>query len=81
VTHDGSTQTRPLADDAARGMPRLPLWATSLTLETGLLHMIARSDHFREWWGYGVFGLIASHGTQEEQRTRNRQRAVPTTAA
>ena len=41
MTHDGSTQTRPLADDAARGMPRLPLWAASLTIETGLLHMIA----------------------------------------
>ena len=31
MTHDGSTQTRPLADDAARGMPHLPLWAASLT--------------------------------------------------
>jgi hypothetical protein len=53
MTHDRSTQTRPLADDAARGMPRLPLWVASLTIETGLLHMIACSDHFREWWGYG----------------------------
>ena len=39
MTHDGSTQTRPLADDAARGMPRLPLWAASPTIETGLLHI------------------------------------------
>ena len=31
MTHDGSTQARPLADDAARGMARLPLWAASLT--------------------------------------------------
>ena len=30
MTHDGSTQTRPLADDAARGMPHLSLWAASL---------------------------------------------------
>ena len=32
MTHDGSTQARPLADDPARGMPRLPLWAASLTI-------------------------------------------------
>jgi hypothetical protein len=29
-------------------MPRLPLWAASLTIETDLLHMIACSNHFRE---------------------------------
>jgi hypothetical protein len=33
-------------------MARLPLWAASLTIETGLRHMIACSDHFREWWGF-----------------------------
>ena len=60
MTHDGSTQARPLADDPARGMPRLPLWAASLTIETGLLHAIACSDHFREWWGYGVFFLAVA---------------------
>jgi hypothetical protein len=60
VTHDGSTQTRPLADDAARGMPRLPWWAAILALETGLLHMIAGSDHVRAWWGYGVFFLVVA---------------------
>ena len=60
MTHDGSTQARPLADDAARGMARLPLWAASLTIETGLLHMIACSDPFRAWWGYGVFFLVVA---------------------
>jgi hypothetical protein len=45
VTHDGSTQTRPLADDAARGMPRLPLWAASLTIETGRLPVATTSGN------------------------------------
>ena len=60
MTHDGSTPIRPVADDAARGMPRLPWWAASLTLETGLLHMIAGSDHVRARWGYGVFFLVVA---------------------
>jgi hypothetical protein len=38
------------------------LWAVSLTIETGLLHLSACSEHFREWWGYGVFLLVVALG-------------------
>jgi hypothetical protein len=41
-------------------MARLPLWAASLTIETGLLHMIACSDHVRAWWGYGIDFLVVA---------------------
>jgi hypothetical protein len=44
----------------AEGPPRLRLWAGSLAMETGLLHVIASGDHFREWWGYGLFFLVVS---------------------
>lgn len=60
MKQDVSTQAGSLADDPARGRPCLPLWAASLTIETGLLHLIACSDHFREWWGYGVFFLVVA---------------------
>jgi hypothetical protein len=80
VTHDGSTQTRSLADDAARGMPCLPLWAASLTIETGLLHLSACSAHVREWWGYGVFlpGRRAlPHHWRHRLARQEQPRAVP----
>ena len=35
-------------------------WAGSLTIEAGVLHLIVCEDHFREWWGYGVFFLVVA---------------------
>ena len=35
-------------------------WAGSLTIEAGVLHLIACQDHFHEWWGYGVFFLVVA---------------------
>ena len=50
---------------AAEGWPRSPMaavapWAASLTIEAGVLHLIACQDHFREWWGYGLFFLLVA---------------------
>ncbi len=39
---------------------RLQLWAGAMVIQTGMVHVIAGSDHFKEWWGYGVFFLIVS---------------------
>ncbi len=60
MKQDAPATARSPFDDPAREMPLLPLWTASLTIETGLLHLIACSDHFREWWGYGVFFLIVA---------------------
>jgi len=53
-----STGTAP-REPAVDGV-RVAAWAASVALETGLLHVLACADHFREWWGYGVFFLIVA---------------------
>ncbi len=37
---------------------RLPYWAAGLSFVAGLVHMLATSEHFNEWWGYGTFFIL-----------------------
>lgn len=39
---------------------RLILRAAVLSIVAGLLHGVVTPDHFAEWWGYGLFFLLAS---------------------
>lgn len=39
---------------------RLHLTAAALAAAAGLIHALAGSDHFSEWWGYGFFFLGVS---------------------
>jgi hypothetical protein len=32
----------------------------ALSLVAGLLHLWVMPEHFEEWWGYGVFFLVAA---------------------
>jgi MFS family permease len=34
--------------------------AAALSLVTALIHLWVMPEHFREWWGYGAFFLIAA---------------------
>ena len=42
------------------GTERLILRASVLSIVAGLVHGIVTPDHFAEWWGYGLFFLLAS---------------------
>ena len=47
--------------DAARNASeRLLLRACVLSLVAGLIHGIVTPDHFAEWWGYGLFFIVAA---------------------
>lgn len=35
-------------------------WAGGLSIAAGLLHGILAPDHLAEWWGYGLFFLLAA---------------------
>lgn len=39
---------------------RLLQRASVLSIVAGLLHGVVTPDHFAEWWGYGLFFLLAS---------------------
>jgi len=39
---------------------RLLLRVCALSLVAGLIHGIVTPDHFAEWWGYGVFFIVAA---------------------
>ena len=54
------SQRRAAPPDAPPIPSRLQLWAASLAIEAGIVHVIAGSDHFREWWAYGVFFSVVS---------------------
>ena len=36
------------------------LYAAALSLIAALIHLWAMPEHFEEWWGYGIFFLIAA---------------------
>lgn len=38
------------------------LWAACLSIAAGLLHGLNVQEHLREWWGYGLFFLLAAAG-------------------
>lgn len=44
----------------ARGNPRLLRWAAGLSVFAGVLHSLLTSSHFEQWWGYGVFFMLAA---------------------
>lgn len=35
------------------------LWAGGLSIAAGFLHMLIIEEHLVEWWGYGVFFMLA----------------------
>jgi hypothetical protein len=39
---------------------RLLTRVCALSIAAGLMHGLVTSDHFAEWWGYGVFFLVAA---------------------
>ena len=40
---------------------RIVLYAgAALSSEAALIHLLAMSEHFDEWWGYGAFFLVAA---------------------
>src|SRR5215216_5695045 len=39
---------------------RVFLYAAALSLIAALMHVWAMPEHFEEWWGYGIFFLIAA---------------------
>ena len=43
-----------------RGTETLILRASVLSIVAGLLHGAVTPNHFAEWWGYGLFFLLAS---------------------
>src|SRR5215217_7330059 len=43
----------------ARGWDRTLYAAAALSLLAGLIHLWVAPEHFEEWWGYGVFFLVA----------------------
>jgi hypothetical protein len=45
---------------AASSGSRRQLWAAILAIQTSQLHVTASSDHFSEWWGYGVFFAVVA---------------------
>src|SRR5438128_12033347 len=45
--------------DAARADARLERWAAAAMLGSGAVHGLLVRSHLREWWGYGVFFLVA----------------------
>lgn len=42
-----------------RETKRALLWAGGLSIAAGLLHMLVIEEHLAEWWGYGVFFMLA----------------------
>jgi hypothetical protein len=43
-----------------RGTESLVYWAGILSLGAGAIHGVATLEHWREWWGYGVFFMLAA---------------------
>src|SRR5215213_7456158 len=43
----------------ATGRERTLYAAAALSLLAGLLHLWVTPEHFEEWWGYGVFFVVA----------------------
>lgn len=41
----------------ARG---LLAWAAGLSIVAGVMHSLLTTSHFEEWWGYGVFFMLAA---------------------
>lgn len=41
-------------------VPNLERWAGLVSLAAGTVHGILTPDHFAEWWGYGVFFIVAA---------------------
>jgi hypothetical protein len=39
---------------------RVLYWAAGLSVAAGLVHGIAAPEHLSEWWGYGVFFILAA---------------------
>lgn len=35
-------------------------WAAGLSILAGVLHSLLTTSHFEEWWGYGVFFMLAA---------------------
>lgn len=35
-------------------------WAAALSVAAGFIHLVAFSEHLREWWAEGVFFLLAA---------------------
>ena len=44
----------------ATGRERTLYAAAALSLLAGLIHLWVTPEHFEEWWGYGVFFLVAA---------------------
>jgi hypothetical protein len=45
---------------AATGRERTLYATAALSLLAGLIHLWVTPEHFEEWWGYGVFFLVAA---------------------
>jgi len=45
---------------AARGRSQVLYAAAGLSVAAALLHFWVTPEHFEEWWGYGVFFLVAA---------------------
>jgi hypothetical protein len=45
---------------AATSTLRLERWAAAASLGSGAVHGLLVRTHLREWWGYGVFFIVAS---------------------
>jgi hypothetical protein len=43
-----------------RGSRVLVRWAGGLSVAAGAAHGSVSAEHFREWWGYGVFFILAT---------------------
>lgn len=48
---------RGASPEARRGLVRA---AGALSVLAGLIHVLAAPEHLAEWWGYGLFFLLAS---------------------
>lgn len=45
-----------------RETPRLLAWAGALSVATSIVHGALVNEHLTEWWGYGVFFMLAAMG-------------------
>lgn len=39
---------------------RIRIWAAGLSVAAGLVHGAVTPEHLEEWWGYGLFFLVAA---------------------
>lgn len=52
---------RVVAGPLGAGRQKLTLYmAAALSVVAALIHLWVAPEHFREWWGYGVFFLVAA---------------------